>query len=94
MSRLVLGCVFAYIGCVVPLRYKLGEPTSVTWESNISCSVRESSVAEEAGTRGEDTHLLEGGFIIASAGGVFFVSARLAVLRAAVSGENLAPAPF
>ncbi len=36
VSRLVSRCPFAYIRTVVPLRYKLGEPTSVTRESNIS----------------------------------------------------------
>jgi len=44
-----------------PLRYKLGEPTSFTRESKVSFQVQVSSVAEEAGTSGEDTHLMEVG---------------------------------
>ena len=47
-----------------PPAVKLGEPTSVTRESDISCSVRVSSADEEAGTRDGDAHLLRGGFII------------------------------
>ena len=47
-----------------PPAVKLGEPTSVTRESDISCSVRVSSVDEEAGTRDGDAHLMRGGFII------------------------------
>ena len=60
MSRLASGCEFAYIGLVVPLRYKLGEPTSVTRESDIS-SWKGISVAGEAGTGDEDTHLMKVG---------------------------------
>ena len=47
-----------------PPAAKLGEPTSVSRESDISCSVRGSSDDGEAGTRDGDTHLLRGGFII------------------------------
>ena len=47
-----------------PPAVKLGEPTSATRESDISCSVRVSSVDGEAGTRDGDAHLMRGGFII------------------------------
>lgn len=54
-----------------PPAVKLGEPTSVSRESDISCSVRGSSDDGEAGTRDGDTHLLRGGFIIEPQGASF-----------------------
>lgn len=70
-SRLVSPDGSPIVGVVVALRCKLGEPTSTTRESDISCSVRVFSVVEKAGTHDGDTHLLRGGFITAPQGTIF-----------------------
>ena len=60
-SRLVLAGGPAIVGSGDPLRCKLGEPTSVLRESDISCSVREFPGEGKAGTRDGDTHLMKVG---------------------------------
>ena len=60
---------------------KLGEPTSVTWEPDISCSVRRFPGDGKAGTRDGGTHLLRGGFIDAPQGTAFSAARFFAAPR-------------
>ena len=60
-SRLYLPRGIRIVGDDVPLRHKLGEPTSVFEGVRIAFPVQESSGVEEAGKGAEDTHLYEVG---------------------------------